>query len=117
MIGDLSPEFALATFFPARAQPTIAAVSDGFYAFANLCGAVTFIRRRLEGSSLPLEQDDLDTTLRRSDSEESLEERKALESIDEEIKTITKPSKPKQKVDKLALKALASFGMEASVKK
>ena len=55
--------------------------------------------------------------MRRSDSQESLEERKALESIDEEIKTITKPSKPKQKVDKLALKALASFGMEASVKK
>ena len=54
--------------------------------------------------------------MRRSDSEESLEERKALESIDEEIKTITKPSKPKQKVDKLALKALASFGKEASEK-
>ena len=56
-------------------------------------------------------------THRRSSSEESLEEKKALESIDEEIKTITQKPKEKKKVDKLAMKALANFGKQAKEEK
>ena len=92
-IGDLSPEFALSTFFPQRARPTVISISDGTYACMNMCGAVTHIRRWLEGRSSPQSADpddpEMDPTHRRSSSEESLEEKKALESIDEEIKTIT----------------------------
>ena len=49
-IGDLSPEFAISSFFPERARPTIEAVSDGAYAIANMCGLVTRSRRYLEGT-------------------------------------------------------------------
>ena len=47
-VGDLSPNFALASFFPKRIRMPVAKVADVSYALLNMCGLVNAVRSCLQ---------------------------------------------------------------------
>lgn len=46
-VGDLTPEFALSTFFPQRLQKPVQVLSELCFAFFNMCGFVNCVRNYL----------------------------------------------------------------------
>lgn len=46
-VGDLTHEFALASFFPQRIQAPISLVSEVSFAIFNMCGFVNWLRSRV----------------------------------------------------------------------
>ena len=47
-IGDMSPQFSLATFLPERVRPAVNAISEMTFAIFNMCGIINFIRRKMD---------------------------------------------------------------------
>jgi len=50
-IGDLSNEFALASFFPMRVRKPVEIASELCFAFFNMCGFVNCVRNALQNKA------------------------------------------------------------------
>lgn len=116
-IGDLTHEFALASFFPQRLQGPISAISEVSFAIFNMCGFVNWLRARVAGrrydpvqrsesatelstperpktiSKLPTTSNNQPLSIDKKNS--STEKKKAaLDYLDEQIKQFAKTSNP-----------------------
>ena len=87
LIGDFTPEFNLSVFFPARLQQPVILVSDFSFAVFNMCGFVNIVRRYLEGKS---EEPKVEEPPKKI-----IEKKKALDFLDQEIKSLTKKEEAK----------------------
>ncbi len=77
-LGDSSDSFALFTFFPYSVRPQVAAFSYKIFTAINeTTGAFDYIQRRFRS---PLQGSNI------------VDRKKALESLDEEIRSLTTPN-------------------------